>query len=85
MMAYAIQYVIGDFPLRRGKLYLIPSFTSCNYESDSYLEHYYINFVPVICGGINVFDLISFDYELDATKLIGECVKRINELNPGRG
>lgn len=73
------------FDLKPGKLYLIPSFTSCNYESNSYLEHYYIHFVPAICGGINVFDLISFEYEVDATELRNECVKRICDLNPGRG
>jgi len=73
------------FELKPEKLYLIPSFTSCNYESNSFIEHYYIHFVPVIYGGINVFDLINFEYEVNATELMCDSVKRICELNPGRG
>jgi len=72
------------FELTQGKLYLIPSFTDCNYESSLFLEHYYIHFAPVICGGVNVFDLVNFEYEVDATELMCESVKRIFELNPGR-
>lgn len=68
--------------LTQGKIYLIPSFTECSYESSSYLEHYYIHFAPFIFGGVNVYDLVNYEYELDANELIGECVKRIFELNP---
>src|SRR5665647_3610657 len=41
--------------LTQGKIYLIPSFTECSYESSSYLEHYYIHFAPFIFGGVNVY------------------------------
>jgi len=74
----------NKYELRSGRLYLIPSFTLCNYSSETFLEHYYIHFIPQVTGGTDIFKLFEFNYELPATKIDYELMKQILELNPGR-
>ncbi len=72
------------YELRPGMLYLIPSFTLCNYESDSFLEHYYLHVVPKFGSGANVFGIFNFEYEVPANNNDITILDRILELNPGR-
>lgn len=65
-------------------MYLIPSFTVCNYSSETFLGHIYIHFVPQITGGTDVFRLLEFKYEVPATETDLILTKRILELNPQR-
>ena len=70
------------YTLKPGRLYLIPSFTLCNYSSETFLGHFYIHFIPQITGGADLFDLLEFKYELAATEADFQLIKRILELNP---
>lgn len=70
------------YELRPDSLYLIPSLTLCNYSSDTFLEHYYIHFIPQISGAANIFDFIDFEYEVPAADEDPGLMKRILELNP---
>ncbi len=72
------------YELKPDRLYLIPSFTLCNYSSETFLGHFYIHFIPQITGGTNLFDLLEFKYELAATEADFQLMKRILELNPGK-
>ena len=72
------------YELKPGRLYLIPSFTLCNYSSETFLGHFYIHFIPQITGGTDLFDLLEFKYELAATEADFQLMKRILELNPGK-
>ncbi|MEN8229910.1 MAG: AraC family transcriptional regulator [Bacteroidota bacterium] len=67
-----------------GRMYLIPSFTLCNYSSETYLGLYYIHFIPQVAGGTDLFKLLTFKYELTATESDFQLMRRILELNPGR-
>ena len=72
------------YPLKPGHLYLIPGFTLCNYTSNSFLEHFYIHFIPQMQGESNFFKLFDYKYELEATETDFRLMKRILELNPGK-
>lgn len=80
----SIIHNLKKYELQRGKLYLIPGFTLCNYSSPTYLEHYYIHFIPQISGETALFDLLDFEYEVSATDKDIQLMKRILELNPGK-
>ncbi|MEN8230612.1 MAG: AraC family transcriptional regulator [Bacteroidota bacterium] len=70
--------------LKEGGMYLIPSFTLCNYSSETFLGHFYIHFIPQLSGGTDLFKLLNFKYELTATESDFQLMKRMLELNPGR-
>lgn len=70
--------------LKPGSLYLIPSFTLCNYSTRTCLDHYYIHFIPQMKAGTNIFTLFEFMYELKATETEVRLIERFIELNPGR-
>lgn len=72
------------YKLRPGHLYLIPSFTLCNYESKTFLDHYYIHLVSNIAGGANVYDFLPIENEIEACDADFRMMKRILELNPNR-
>jgi AraC-like DNA-binding protein len=72
------------YELKPNRLYLIPSFTLCDYSSEIFLGHFYIHFIPQITGGTDLFKLLGFKYELTATETDFRLMKRILELNPGR-
>lgn len=70
--------------LKQGHLYLIPSYTLCNYSSETFLGLFYIHFIPQTKGGVNLFKLFDFKYELKATETDFQLMRRILKLNPGR-
>jgi AraC-like DNA-binding protein len=72
------------YELKSGHLYLVPSFSLCDYSSETFLEHFYIHFIPQLKGGTDLFKLLEFKYELKATETDFHLMKRMVELNPGR-
>jgi AraC-like DNA-binding protein len=72
------------YSLKPGGLYLIPSYTLCNYSSETFLGHFYIHFIPQMRGGTNLFKLFEFKYELEATETDFRLMKHLLELNSRR-
>lgn len=72
------------YELKPGRMYLIPSFTVCNYSSDTCLGHIYIHFIPQIANGTDLYRLLEFNCEIPAEETDVLLMKRILELNPGR-
>ncbi|MDR1602986.1 MAG: AraC family transcriptional regulator [Tannerella sp.] len=70
----------GRHVIRPGKLYLIPSFVTHGYENDSLFTLYYIH----VYEEYNVFDRLSFPFEVDASDLDTLLVRRLLAINPGR-
>lgn len=70
--------------LEEGYLYLIPSFTTCNYECDSHLSQYYLNIMEESADGISLFAASRKIFRQSATEKDINCVKRILQLNPNR-
>ncbi|RDC62521.1 helix-turn-helix domain-containing protein [Adhaeribacter pallidiroseus] len=70
--------------LEPGFLYLIPSFTTCNYYCDSYLSQYYISFSEEFSAGASLFFANRKLFKIPASNREVEAVKRIVQLNPGR-
>ncbi|GAA4332252.1 hypothetical protein GCM10023149_38420 [Mucilaginibacter gynuensis] len=70
--------------LEKGYLYLVPSFTTCNYYCDNYLSQYYIAFIEESADGASLFSANKKIFKLPASAYDVECVKRVLQLNPNR-
>jgi AraC-like DNA-binding protein len=70
--------------LEDGYLYLIPSFTTCNYECRSRLSQYYLQFMEGSADGISLFAANRKIFKIPAGIEDINCVKRILLLNPNR-
>jgi AraC-like DNA-binding protein len=76
--------VIGNkkIPLEAGKLYLIPSFTSCSYHFGEGLSHYYIHLSIDQSNGLSAYSLFSISNKMDANDLDYMLFNRMVQLNP---
>lgn len=70
--------------LKPNHLYLVPNFTYSRYHCEKEMDQYYISFLDNMEGGMSVYDLLNFDYEVEATELDHQLMKRLLALNPGR-
>jgi AraC-like DNA-binding protein len=71
--------------LEPGYIYLIPSFTLCNLRCPSFLSQYFIQFFEDSPDGISLFHNKRSLLQAPATNHDINNVKRILEINPGRG
>ena len=71
--------------LEPGYIYLIPSFTLCNLRCPSFLSQYFIQFFEDSPDGISLFHNKRSLLQAPATNHDVDNVKRILEINPGRG
>ena len=71
--------------LEPGYLYLIPSFTLCSLNCQFYLSQYFIQFFEESVAGISLFANNRTVMKVQAMSQDVECLKRILEINPGRG
>jgi AraC-like DNA-binding protein len=69
----------GVHIIQPGYLYLIPSFITHGYESDSTFVHFYFH----IYDEYGFFDLHSFPFEITVDELSVLLVKRLLAINPG--
>lgn len=72
------------YTLTPGKLYLIPSFTYSKYQCDEKMTQYYIGFLDQMDGGVGVYDLVNFDFEVKAGEIDFRLMERLLALNPNR-
>ncbi|HEX7411083.1 MAG TPA: AraC family transcriptional regulator [Bacteroidales bacterium] len=65
------QLAIGNdtIKLEAGYLYLIPNFTTCNYQFNEGLSHIYIHFNLTTDNGINIYHLFSICNKIAANDL----------------
>ncbi len=71
--------------LEPGYLYLIPSFTICNLNCDTYLSQYFIQFFEESPDGISLFNQNRNPMKLAATETDIVLIKQMLHSNPGRG
>lgn len=71
--------------LEKGYLYMVPSFTTCNYNCRDYLSQYYISFIEDAPDGTSLFADNRRILKVPAIAADLEYFKRILELNPNRG
>ncbi|MEK7719446.1 MAG: AraC family transcriptional regulator [Bacteroidota bacterium] len=76
--------IIGNkkISLEAGKLYLIPSFTSCSYHFGAGLSHYYIHFSMDQPNGLSAYSLFSITNKTGANDLDQCLFHRIVQINP---
>lgn len=70
--------------LKKGHLYLIPSFTHCSYVCESEFTHYYATFTIQLPNDISIYQLFNFSYEIKATKEHIDYFKKLYILNPNK-
>lgn len=71
--------------LEPGYLYLIPSFTICNLNCETYLSQYFIQFFEESPDGISLFTNNRSVMKTAATEIDIILVKKLLHSNPGRG
>jgi AraC-like DNA-binding protein len=70
--------------LEPGFIYLVPSFTNCNYYCDDRLSQYYLSFMEESTDGGSLFSANRKIFRLAATDTAISGFKRILLLNPNR-
>ncbi|MDQ6477889.1 AraC family transcriptional regulator [Dyadobacter sp. LHD-138] len=70
--------------LEENYLYLIPSFTICNYHCPEFLSQYYIHFLEEAPDGTSLFSSNQKILRISATPTDHNHFKRLLTLNPGR-
>ncbi len=68
--------------LKRGYLYLVPSFKHCSYLCEGNMEHYYATFNVQLPDNLSIYQLFKFKYELEAGAEHYEYFKKLYEINP---
>jgi len=79
------QLAIGNetIKLEAGYLYLIPSFTTCNYQFNEGLSHIYVHFNLTTDNGINIYHLFSTFNKIAANDLDVLLINRLLNILPG--
>lgn len=75
---------IGDkkIRLKKGFLYLIPSFRHCSYVCKEEMEHYYATFTIQLPNHISLYQLFNFQYEVEALPEHYDYFKKLCKINP---
>lgn len=76
---------LSNLILEPGYIYLIPSFTLCKLNCETYLSQYFIQFFEESPDGINLFNTNRKIMKLEATDLDILLIKKMLKINPGRG
>lgn len=71
--------------LTKAYLYLIPSFTICNYYCPTFLHQHYLHFIEESADGTSLFLWNRRIFKLRATQTDVANFKRLLQINPGRG
>ena len=71
--------------LEKGFLYLVPSFTLCNYQCEAFLSQYYLQFMEESNDGSSLFSSNRKIFKVPANSTDTQIFQRILKLNPGRG
>lgn len=70
--------------LKKGRLYLTPSYVSHGYECEGNLSLYYIHVYEEMNGRPGIFDLFDFPLEIEADPLTVQLIRRLALINPDR-
>jgi AraC-like DNA-binding protein len=68
-----------------GFLYLIPSYVTCSYYCEDYLEKYYLHFTNSFTNGLNIFDISPISVSTPSQQNDYELFDRLLSLYPNIG
>lgn len=71
--------------LKPDYLYLIPSFTYHRCLCETQMDQYFIHFLEEIGGGLSIYNLKKFSFEVKARPEDKELFERLLAINPNRG
>ncbi len=67
--------------LKKNSVHLIPCFSFCNLSCPKSFAHYHISFTSRLKDNIDLFNIISCDYQYEGDERTLDMFKRIMELN----
>lgn len=73
-----------EIKLRKGYLYLIPSYQQCSYHSNDYMEQYYTTFTIHLPNKLSIYQLYNFKVEIEANAFHHELFDKLCKANPNR-
>lgn len=68
--------------IRPGKLHIVPCFTFWDYFTPDWSEFYYIHFTTRVEGGMDLFTIQEYEYEVDSKPQDQALFERLLLLNP---
>lgn len=68
--------------LKKGYLYLVPSFLHCSYVCPNEMTHYYATFSMQLPNSLSLYQLFNFSHEIKATPEHETYFKRLYKENP---
>ncbi|WP_075590441.1 helix-turn-helix domain-containing protein [Labilibacter marinus] len=71
--------------LKKGYLYLIPSYIQCTYKCPEFMEQYYATFSINLPNNLSIYLLYRFKNEIKAAAHHYEYFKELCEINKGMG
>jgi AraC-like DNA-binding protein len=74
----------STYELKKGHLYLTPSYINHGYECEGRLSLYYIHIYEEMDGRPSIFDLVDFPVEIKADALTIQLIQRLALINPQR-
>ena len=80
-----ISDAVTTLQLEPGYLYIIPSFTLCNFYCENFLSQFFIQFFEESSDGISLFVNNRSIFKIKATEVDIKNFARLLEINPGRG
>lgn len=73
-----------EIKLRKGYLYLIPSYQQCSYYCNDYMEQYYTTFTIHLPNNLSIYQLYNFRVENKADNFHYELFDKLCKANPNR-
>ncbi|MFN8206567.1 MAG: AraC family ligand binding domain-containing protein [Bacteroidales bacterium] len=71
-----------EYHLTAGTLFLIPPFTRHSYRCDKSMDHYYVCFLESTDGALSIWELLTFNYLIEAQDTDYQLMRRLQEINP---
>lgn len=68
--------------LRKGYLYLIPSFQQCTYQCDNLMEQFYATFTSHLPNKLSIYQLYNFNVEVKASDFHYQLFNKLCLANP---
>ncbi|WP_347838788.1 AraC family transcriptional regulator [uncultured Draconibacterium sp.] len=68
--------------LKKGHLYLVPSFTPCSYTCKDEMTHFYATFTIQLPNHLSIYQLFNFSFEIEATDEHYAYFKQLWKANP---
>ncbi len=79
-----VQHHDHQYHMTPGTLNLVPCFTLSEYQCASWFRYYYVHFTSRVKGGIDLFNIGNFSYQIHPATHCGQLFERMVQLLPDK-